>query len=142
MTRTIVFVPTLNKIDDAVNLGRPWLPTQNAGALDEENGNNAGDNNPPARLPVDWENNFRARPTRRSQSVSSWISVCRDHRLIIPVLRHATGEAAMAREQSQMDLDLSAISGPEATLITDGTITLDHSEGHVYFHRDDPLIKI
>eukprot|EP00959_Pyramimonas_sp_CCMP1952_P176844 3696287-Pyramimonas_sp.AAC.1 len=48
----------------------------------------------------------------------------------------------MAREQSQMDLDLSAISGPKATLIADGTITLDHSEGHVYFHREDPSIKI
>eukprot|EP00959_Pyramimonas_sp_CCMP1952_P292135 6109744-Pyramimonas_sp.AAC.1 len=47
----------------------------------------------------------------------------------------------MAGEQSQMELDLSAISGPKAALVTDGTITFDHSEGHVYNHRDDPSIK-
>eukprot|EP00959_Pyramimonas_sp_CCMP1952_P121542 2541461-Pyramimonas_sp.AAC.1 len=68
--------------------------------------------------------------------------MCRGHRLIVPVLRHATGSAAMARELAQMDLDLKAISGPKAALITDGHFTLDHSEGHVYSHHDDPSIKI
>eukprot|EP00959_Pyramimonas_sp_CCMP1952_P366668 7679219-Pyramimonas_sp.AAC.1 len=48
----------------------------------------------------------------------------------------------MARELSQIDLDLKASSGPKAALITDGFFTLDHSEGHVYSHHDDPLIKI
>eukprot|EP00959_Pyramimonas_sp_CCMP1952_P240513 5026333-Pyramimonas_sp.AAC.1 len=41
-----------------------------------------------------------------------------------------------------MDLDLKATSGPKAALITDGYVTLDHSEGHVYNHHDDPSIKI
>eukprot|EP00959_Pyramimonas_sp_CCMP1952_P424958 8901119-Pyramimonas_sp.AAC.1 len=69
--------------------------------MPEENRNNADNANPPARLQVAWENNFKARPTRSSQSVSRRISMCRDHRLIVPVLRHATGSAAMARELSQ-----------------------------------------
>eukprot|EP00959_Pyramimonas_sp_CCMP1952_P243366 5086933-Pyramimonas_sp.AAC.1 len=41
-----------------------------------------------------------------------------------------------------MDLDLKAISGPKAALITDGFFTLDHSEGHVYFRHDDPSIRL
>eukprot|EP00959_Pyramimonas_sp_CCMP1952_P284700 5951712-Pyramimonas_sp.AAC.1 len=70
MTRSNVFVPTRQTIDGAVNVGRPWLPAQNAGALEEENMANAGENNPPARLPLAWGNSFRARPPRSSQSVS------------------------------------------------------------------------
>eukprot|EP00959_Pyramimonas_sp_CCMP1952_P161955 3386249-Pyramimonas_sp.AAC.1 len=93
MTRASIFVPTLATIDDAVDFGRPWF-----GVLNEDNGNNADNNNPPARVPVAWGNNFRARPTRSSQSVSRRISMCRDYRLIVPVLRHATVAAAMARE--------------------------------------------
>eukprot|EP00959_Pyramimonas_sp_CCMP1952_P344949 7224454-Pyramimonas_sp.AAC.1 len=41
-----------------------------------------------------------------------------------------------------MDLDLKVISGPTAASITDGLFALDQPEGHVYFHHEDPLIKI
>eukprot|EP00959_Pyramimonas_sp_CCMP1952_P449095 9403845-Pyramimonas_sp.AAC.1 len=84
------------------------------GVFPEGTGNNADNDNPPARLPVAWENSFRARPTRSPHSVSRLVGLCRDHRFIIPVLRHAAGSAAGAREQSQMDLDLKVISGPKA----------------------------
>eukprot|EP00959_Pyramimonas_sp_CCMP1952_P214624 4491418-Pyramimonas_sp.AAC.1 len=137
MRRANILVPTLATIDDAIQFDRSWF-----GELPEDNRNDADADNPPARLPVAWENNFRARPTRSSRSVSRRIGMCRDHRLIIPALRHAAGSAARAREQSQLDLDLKVISGPKAASITDGVFTLDRPEGRVYFHHDDPLIKI
>eukprot|EP00959_Pyramimonas_sp_CCMP1952_P161954 3386248-Pyramimonas_sp.AAC.1 len=61
MTRASIFVPTLATIDDAVDSDRPWF-----GVLNEDNGNNADNDNPPARLPVAWENHFIPRPTHSS----------------------------------------------------------------------------
>eukprot|EP00959_Pyramimonas_sp_CCMP1952_P141771 2967111-Pyramimonas_sp.AAC.1 len=132
MRRGNLFVPTLAAVDDVVNLDMSWF-----GVTPENIGNNDDNVNPPARLPAAWENNFRARPTRRSHSVARRIGVCRDHRLIVPVLRHASGSAARRREQTQMDLDLKAISGPKAASILDGLFTFEEPEGHVYFHRED-----
>eukprot|EP00959_Pyramimonas_sp_CCMP1952_P282989 5915148-Pyramimonas_sp.AAC.1 len=63
MTRTNVFAPTLQTIDEAVALGTQWLPVQNEDVV-EDVGENPRGQNPRGRLPVVWGNHFRARPTR------------------------------------------------------------------------------
>eukprot|EP00959_Pyramimonas_sp_CCMP1952_P042249 883659-Pyramimonas_sp.AAC.1 len=50
MTRSNVFVPTLQTIDDVVNLGRPWLPVQDESVVEDVEANTGGES-PPARLP-------------------------------------------------------------------------------------------
>eukprot|EP00959_Pyramimonas_sp_CCMP1952_P148936 3115701-Pyramimonas_sp.AAC.1 len=74
MRRANLFVPTLATIDDAIQFDMSWF-----GVFPEDTGNNANNDNPPARLPVAWESNFRARPTRSSHSVARRVGMCRDH---------------------------------------------------------------
>eukprot|EP00959_Pyramimonas_sp_CCMP1952_P037816 791670-Pyramimonas_sp.AAC.1 len=119
MTRQRVFAPTLQTIANAVSMGTPWMPVPQEDAAD------AAGQSPRGRLPVAWENSFEARPSRDSRSVARRTNECRDHRLIAPMLQTASGEAATAGANLQVNFDFSTVSGPKATLITEGAINLD-----------------
>eukprot|EP00959_Pyramimonas_sp_CCMP1952_P033483 702833-Pyramimonas_sp.AAC.1 len=59
------------------------------------------------------------------------------------MVQPASGQAGAADvENLQVTLDFAAISGPKATLITDGTFNLDHPNGYAYKHCEDSSINI
>eukprot|EP00959_Pyramimonas_sp_CCMP1952_P334859 7012245-Pyramimonas_sp.AAC.1 len=60
MTRTNVFAPTVQTIDDAVALGTPWLPAQNEDVV-EDVGQNPSGQNPRGRLPGEADSQLSVR---------------------------------------------------------------------------------
>eukprot|EP00959_Pyramimonas_sp_CCMP1952_P069573 1452332-Pyramimonas_sp.AAC.1 len=117
-------------------MGSPWMPVQQDDAAD------AAGQSPRGRLSVAWENSLGARPSRDSRSSARRANQCRDHRLIAPMLQPASGEAATADADLQVALDVTALSGPKATLITEGTINRDQPDGYSYKHCEDSSINI
>eukprot|EP00959_Pyramimonas_sp_CCMP1952_P256675 5362450-Pyramimonas_sp.AAC.1 len=58
------------------------------------------------------------------------------------MLQPASGEAATADANLQVALGFTAISGPKATLISDGATNLDHPSGLSYKHCEGSSINI
>eukprot|EP00959_Pyramimonas_sp_CCMP1952_P445444 9326326-Pyramimonas_sp.AAC.1 len=75
------------------------------------------------RPPVDWANNFVARPRRASQFVSRRNKICSGHPLVSVCThaRPAAGPTVTAGEENlDMTLDFTAVCGSQTEQIIDG----------------------